>query len=146
MTIARFLFAVSFISVLFFFEPVASADKANETAFARLLVEKSPWSVTWVLWEVSLVGTHKISFVGATDGTTLTGRIFDNSRGSSPGPLMNITLKNGDGHKNCVQFKSPAGFKYNYCLTEEGTLKGTVKGVTISGYDVDAEVVAKPKE
>ena len=146
MTIARFLVAVSFISVLFFFEPVASAEKANETAFARLLVEKSPWRVTWEILEYSVMGRHTISFDGATKGAPLTGRMFDldvDSR-STPGPLKNIALKPEKG--NCIRFNIQRGHEFNYCLTDEGTLKGTMEGISGSGKDFEASAVAKPKE
>ncbi len=146
MTIARFLVAVSFISVLFFFEPVASAEKANETAFARLLVEKSPWRVTWEILEYSVTGRHTISFDGATNGAPLTGRMFgfDSDSSSTPGPLKNIALN--PKKDNCIRFNSQRGHEYNYCLTKEGTLKGTMEGVSPGGNDFEASAVAKPKE
>ena len=121
---------------------VQVTENPANPAFKKLLVESSPWSVAWDIWEYGVTGTHKISFAKAQDGKTFAGRMFDftSTSSSTPGPLKNIALK----ENNCIQFNSQRGHEYNYCLTDSGELKGTMEGVSSRGNDFTADAVAKP--
>lgn len=110
----------------------------NETAFRQLIVESSPWSVTWnnSLYD----GTFKIRFAVAGDGN-ITGELFDNSGGRSDGALKNIVI-----HDNqCFSFLSHTDTKYDYCLEENGTLTGTQKFTNNIGETFEGTTVALPR-
>lgn len=112
------------------------AQSLDEAAFKQMLVKNSPWNVEW-----GLEGrTHKISFALENDGTTLTGKFFSSSSSSSDQPMKDIVPR-----KNCVRFvASNSGNTYDYCLTEKGTLKGTMSGISRSGNRFNYDAVAKP--
>lgn len=117
----------------------SSAGKsANETAFKQLLVESSPWSVRWKASFYN--GTFKISFAVADDGK-VTGKLFENSGGRLDGALENVVA-----HDNgCVSFISgTTGTKYNYCMEEDGILKGTQEYTSEFGVRSDGITVALP--
>ena len=118
------------------------AENPADRAFKNTLIQSSPWSVTWDIWEYGVTGTHKISFAQAQDGKTFTGRMFDftSTSSSTPGPLKNIALK----ENNCIRFVSGRGHEYNYCLTDDGKLQGTMEGTSSRGNDFTADAVAKP--
>lgn len=110
------------------------AESPDETAFKQMLVKNSPWQVTWETFNNSS-GTHKLRFVPGKDGAMLIGEYFYSSSGTPPGLLENIVVK-----KNCVKFvTSIKGNTYDYCLTGDGTLKGTVEG-----FSSGVTAVAKP--
>lgn len=109
----------------------------DETAFKKLIVESSPWSVAWN--NSFYDGTFKIRF--AVAGGNITGELFDNSGGRSDGALKNIVI-----HDNrCVSFLSHTDTKYDYCLEENGVLTGTQEYTSNLGVTSEGTTVALPR-
>ena len=145
-TFFHFVAVALYFGLLAIAAPVGAfaGETMDEAAFKKLLAQNSPWSVTWDISEYGVTGTHKISFAHAEDSITLTGRMFDfgSTSSSTPGPLKSITLR----ENNCVRFFSQRGHEYNYCLTDDGEIKGTMEGTSSGGSDFTADAVAKPTE
>ncbi len=114
------------------------ADTVDEAAFKQLLVNNSPWSVTWKNDGGTFAkGTHKLRFV-VKDGT-ISGVFFDSDRGSGDMPLTNVRVTG-----SCIKFVTGQNPRtYNYCL-RDGVLTGDYEGQSRSGDWYTGKATGKP--
>ena len=133
--VALAIFALTFLAV-----PTFAGEPMDEAAFKQLLVDHSPWSLYWENSQAD--GTFKMSF-SVGDNDAFTGKFFDNSGGRQDGVWKDIVV-----HDNkCVSFtSSTTGTKYDHCLEEDGTLKGTQEFTDWAGETFLGKTVARPAQ
>lgn len=116
----------------------------DEAIFKKLLVEKSPWSVTWTNFLSGRVGTHKLRFT--LNGPSISGEYFDSSTGSQINPLTSLKVTRSENNV-CVSF-SVQGFSgsrdYKYCMEKNGTIKGDYEGMSNRGNSYEGTATATP--